>query len=558
MNRGYQSEDFHFTNYNLWCPRDCENYIRGPAIDLVPGSYIVAIGAAQTFGRFVDDPYPARLSRQLGLPVLNLGISGAGPSFFFMRPDLLKLINQAKLAIVQVMSGRSLTNSRFIVESNQGLVRIAGAPPQAAPIFAEHAYQNFIQTASKDEAAALRAEIRARYIAEMQGLLDAVHVPKILFWFSTRTPEWNEGLNQLESYWGAYPHFINQAVFDSLDVGAKVLSVTDEGLPQILEARDTGVTAGMWPRSPFSEDTMRRQNRYYPSPEMHRAAETALLPAVSDMLRNQSPMAPAIVARRSRREVLVHMHIFKNAGTSVDVMLQQSLGDRFAEIDPAEAGACLTQHDLARELELKPHLQALSSHQLRQPLAEAGPARLIPYIMLRHPIDRLHSIWKFERTPERQAAPVGLITEWAAALDFAAFIDQCLQSEWTQSIISNYQTRLCGTVLAEGETEQWNTPTGPAHMLEAMRFLDRIPSVGVVERFGCSIRHLHATTRLQFPALRPIIVHSNQSYPESPPEKRRQMVAAELGKTRYEALLDLNAMDLALHRMAMARLGKAL
>ena len=136
VNRGYQHEDINIIDYALTTPAGSKVDLRGPVPDL-DKPYIVALGAAQTFGRFVERPYSAIIQEKTGMPVLNLGMSGAGPSFFLLRPELMSLINRSALAIVQVMSGRSTSNSRMTVEVNQGVVRPVNAPKTERAEFAE-------------------------------------------------------------------------------------------------------------------------------------------------------------------------------------------------------------------------------------------------------------------------------------------------------------------------------------------------------------------------------------------------------------------------------------
>lgn len=82
VNIGYQQEDRNIIDYQLFKIDGIDSHIRGPERELVPGEYAVAIGAAQTFGRFSESAYPDLLSDKIGFPVINLGFSGAGPSFF--------------------------------------------------------------------------------------------------------------------------------------------------------------------------------------------------------------------------------------------------------------------------------------------------------------------------------------------------------------------------------------------------------------------------------------------------------------------------------------------
>ena len=93
--------------------------------------YIVCVGAAQSFGPFCEKPFPILLVEKLGIQVLNLGLSGAIPAQFINR-RFLKAINNAGLAIIQVLSGRCGSNSRYTSVANQtGIIHDSNeiAPP---------------------------------------------------------------------------------------------------------------------------------------------------------------------------------------------------------------------------------------------------------------------------------------------------------------------------------------------------------------------------------------------------------------------------------------------
>src|SRR5438477_4742612 len=163
MNEGYQRDDAAIVDYQLWRLPELPLRLRGPALLPLPQKYGVAIGAAQTFGRFVAEPWPLLLARQLGVPVLNLGISGAGPSLFLLHPGLVEIAMRAQFVIVQVMSARSVSNSRVRTGTNQGtLVRLD--KPQSKPRFAEDVYRELLAELSLADLEELRAEARARFV----------------------------------------------------------------------------------------------------------------------------------------------------------------------------------------------------------------------------------------------------------------------------------------------------------------------------------------------------------------------------------------------------------
>jgi hypothetical protein len=186
----YQKLDQNSIDYQLY---DFYGYLlRGPQSDRE--KYIAYLGGAQTFGRFCSQPFPMLLGEKLGIGTLNLGRGGAGPAYFLNHPKLLEATGSAAMAVIQVMSGRSVNNSVFCSSNNTGLgVRlvdqkkmtainvfkdlILGQDPRGNDI-------NFI----KD----LVQEIRVQYITEMISLLQQIKVPKVLFWFSTRPPSYQE------------------------------------------------------------------------------------------------------------------------------------------------------------------------------------------------------------------------------------------------------------------------------------------------------------------------------------------------------------------------------
>ncbi len=118
---GYQARDFEVVDYHLYKLPGLGLSMRGPRPNLEVGSYITCVGAAQTFGCFCESPYPALLEQKLGVEVVNLGYGGAGPRFFNRHPGLIDIVNRGRLAVVQVMSGRSEDNSRF---ESRGLERM--------------------------------------------------------------------------------------------------------------------------------------------------------------------------------------------------------------------------------------------------------------------------------------------------------------------------------------------------------------------------------------------------------------------------------------------------
>src|SRR5689334_21902410 len=90
------------------------------------------------------------------------------------------------------------------------------------------------------------------------------------------------------------------------------------------------------------------------------------------------------------RGVIIHYHLFKNAGTSIDAVLRRHFGEGWAshEYPPRSGGEAAREFLVANR-----HIAALSSHTLLLPPPEIPDVEIIPVIFIRHPLDRMKSAY---------------------------------------------------------------------------------------------------------------------------------------------------------------------
>ena len=283
MSIGYQRSDAHIIDYEIYQLPGVEGLFRGPPININNNDYVACLGAAQTFGRFVETPFPRLISRALGIEALNLGRGGAGPTFYLNTPRLMEYINRARVVIVQVLSGRSQSNSLFsIIDHGMHGINLADGQKISADQFYTWLLGQDIQLARK-----VVAETREHYVANMIGLLNAITPPKILLWFSVRTPEYRERWElPVGRLWGEFPQFVNRAMLDQMRSRADICveCISRRGSPQRLLDRSGNPTSVETVSLSTSEVVVRTENRYYPSPEMHEDAATLLIPACREIL----------------------------------------------------------------------------------------------------------------------------------------------------------------------------------------------------------------------------------------------------------------------------------
>ena len=286
---GYQSTDAEIIDYNIWKIRTAQSSlaVRGPRPDnLKPGNYCTSIGAAYTFGRFVPEPYPFLLGKALDISSLNLGFSGVGPSFYNQPRNqvLIDLINGSKFVTVAFLSGRSQSNSQFKTAwySQEQYILEDG---QVVP--ADYAYQKILENNDAQTVMALVEETRARYLDEFIQLLEKITVPKVLLWFSKRSPDYEASCDSLFRLFGGFPQMVNRAMVETLKPYCdEYVEYADTiGLPQPLVSRTTQQPTTIERSRSYQQGKIQlthsqlTHNKYYASPEMHAAVTVPLVSA---------------------------------------------------------------------------------------------------------------------------------------------------------------------------------------------------------------------------------------------------------------------------------------
>jgi len=222
MTAGYVGPDWEVVDYQIYCldPEVVDRQtstglmLRGPAPKkLEKGKYFVCIGAAQTFGRFCENPYPTLLQERLKIQALNLGRGGAGPSFFAKdNRKLLTYINNARFAVIQVMSGRSEGNSLFVSRGLGFYTKVS----DGTGIGCDQAFQELLEENDPDYVREIVAETRYNWIDSFKELLEKIRIPKILFWFSVREPHYTERYENVYALFGEFPQLVNANMIDQL------------------------------------------------------------------------------------------------------------------------------------------------------------------------------------------------------------------------------------------------------------------------------------------------------------------------------------------------------
>ena len=250
----------------------------------------------------------------------------------------------------------------------------------------------------------------------------------------------------------------------------------------------------------------------------------------------------------SVRPVVVHYHLFKCAGTSVEVALRGHFEDRFTTLDTGTPTGRIFAITLEDHLRTHPDVQAVSSHQLHMPLPTLEGIDVFPILFLRHPLDRILSVYRFDRRRRPITADAVLANE----ADLATYIRWQMQRG--SQVVNVHVMRLTDAWDLETGKSQ---PIGPrAHLERAQATLEQIPVVGVVERYDQSASALEIWLGHWFPGLTfgGIAQNVDSSRPTDLKD-RLESFRHELGDDLYEELVEMNQPDFTVYDQACQNLA---
>lgn len=131
--------------------------------------------------------------------------------------------------------------------------------------------------------------------------------------------------------------------------------------------------------------------------------------------------------------ILLHFHIFKNAGSTLESILKKNFGSGHCDLHGSHANASVTMHDIQEFVSLNPSTKSISSHHLRYPVLDFEGFKVIDIVYIRHPIDRLYSMFNYYKKVNWKNVCSELITN-----DFAEFLARIFEIQPYNSI--NAQT----------------------------------------------------------------------------------------------------------------------
>jgi len=245
------------------------------------------------------------------------------------------------------------------------------------------------------------------------------------------------------------------------------------------------------------------------------------------------------------RNIIVHYHIFKNAGTSIDEILRSSFGSSWQNIDKIPTpGVKILPVELQSVLESNPHLKALSSHDACLPVP-VGNFTIFPIFFIRHPIIRARSAWKFEWQIQ-----LGLENP---KITFAEYIESRISKKET-GVFSNFQTYKLSNQIYQPLDIPRRQITPQETLQIAHTTIDSSPFFGIVERMQTSLERMHYYLKMAFPEIKVINRRHNASTTEDINlENALQNIRNDIGQDLFAELESRNQLDISLYQYATDR-----
>jgi hypothetical protein len=242
---------------------------RAPAGDPTQ-PHVLCIGGTETFGRFIDTPYPGLLADALAMPVVNMGVSGGGLDVLLNDTAIAEAGNVATSIVLQVPGAQTLSNRLYTVHPrrNDRFLRASGI---LRTVYRDVDFTEFhfvrhmldhLRALSSDRFSIVRDELRLAWTARMTRLIGDARVPVHLLWLSCRAPWDADRPKEL----GPDPLFVTEDMLET--VARDAASLTIVSAPYF----------GEEPRR-RQQSTIRsrmRANHMFPGSEAHAEAAAAL------------------------------------------------------------------------------------------------------------------------------------------------------------------------------------------------------------------------------------------------------------------------------------------
>jgi hypothetical protein len=234
-----------------------------------------------------------------------------------------------------------------------------------------------------------------------------------------------------------------------------------------------------------------------------------------------------------QRYVFLHYHLFKNGGSTIDWILERTFGDGFDTLHDVTSRGVVSNAEIIQFLLHHPNVQALSSHHFQVPFPRNEALRFIEICFLRHPMDRLQSMYYYYKRIDDSHEPNALKAKEMGIGEWLGWM-----METAPFNVANAQTSFFGRILTDAY------PSGRVHLERAKDVIGDVKFLGIVERFDESLVAAEHFLRVIFPTLDLSYVTQNaRQERDGGIEARLEQMRAACGAGVYGEMRGHNELD---------------
>lgn len=168
---------------------------RGPRRKL-DKPYVAFVGGTETYGRFIEKPFPSLVEEETGLVCANFGCLNAGIDVFAHDPFVPGAAADAKITVMQVMGAQNMTNRFYSVHPRRN-DRFVAPSDLLRTIFREVDFSEYhfnkhllmgLQKVSPERFETVYKELQSAWVARMRLMMGQMRGKTILLWFAGHGP----------------------------------------------------------------------------------------------------------------------------------------------------------------------------------------------------------------------------------------------------------------------------------------------------------------------------------------------------------------------------------
>ncbi len=236
------------------------------------------------------------------------------------------------------------------------------------------------------------------------------------------------------------------------------------------------------------------------------------------------------------RDIILHCHFFKNAGSTIDWALRRCFLNSFYE----HHGELSIQewNKYLEKITADPKIQIVTSHFFTFPPAPISNINLHPIAMLRHPIERVSSVAYFDKKRNYRLSK-NIIRD--TNISIRGYIKAYLRDGTPASIRNMHTLRFAGD-------DRGSPPATKKDFQRAIDYIKRSKNIGLLEAFDESMVLFEENLRPIFPTLDLSYIIQNAHQKRQTEQQKISNLRMQIGEELFEILLVKNTYDLKLYK----------